>query len=245
MFEKQINHQLRALVIDKIKEEIQRLEKAAENAAKDHVADDGSKFVYHKQLKYFTSTHQNTLAFLIRQMHSSRGQTEQNLLSMGARRSRAYLASWPKQLQQALEQGSRMTMLSIQEQQEFLANQKAFVCAISLKSLNHYGLVIKEQCLTLNQLEGESGIACGPAALKKLIIGESRAKHSISSMTVSSSKTYMKKPLAINLIMIFWMFISTELSKARLRGPILRRQHYQRLSMRQSINIKMPVTGAG
>lgn len=63
MFEKQINHQLRALVIDKIKEEIQRLEKAAENAAKDHVADDGSKFVYHKQLKYFTSTHQNTLAF--------------------------------------------------------------------------------------------------------------------------------------------------------------------------------------
>lgn len=94
-------------------------------------------------------------------MHSSRGQTEQNLLSMGARRSRAYLASWPKQLQQALEQGSRMTMLSIQEQQEFLANQKAFVCAISLKSLNHYGLVIKEQCLTLNQLEGESGIACG------------------------------------------------------------------------------------
>lgn len=79
-----------------------------------------------------------------------------------------------------------------------------------------------------------------PAALKKLIIGESRAKHSISSMTVSSSKTYMKKPLAINLIMIFWMFISTELSKARLRGPILRRQHYQRLSMRQSINIKMP-----
>ncbi|EGR1100710.1 LysM peptidoglycan-binding domain-containing protein [Vibrio cholerae] len=168
VFEKQINHQLRALVIDKIKEEIQRLEKAAENAAKDHVADDGSKFVYHKQLKYFTSTHQNTLAFLIRQMHSSRGHTEQNLLSMGAQRSRAYLASWPKQLQQALEQGSRMTMLSIQEQQEFLANQKAFVCAISLKSLNHYGLVIKEQCLTLNQLEGESGIACGPTALKKI-----------------------------------------------------------------------------
>lgn len=168
VFEKQINHQLRALVIDKIKEEIQRLEKAAENAAKDHVADDGSKFVYHKQLKYFTSTHQNTLAFLIRQMHSSRGQTEQSLLSMGAQRSRSYLASWPKQLQQALEQGSRMTMLSVQEQQEFLANQKAFVCAIGLKSLNHYGLVIKEQCLTLNQLEGESGIACGPEALKKI-----------------------------------------------------------------------------
>ncbi|HEQ3483997.1 TPA: LysM peptidoglycan-binding domain-containing protein [Vibrio cholerae] len=160
VFEKQINHQLRALVIDKIKEEIQRLEKAAENAAKDHVADDGSKFVYHKQLKYFTSTHQNTLAFLIRQMHSSRGQTEQSLLSMGAQRSRAYLASWPKQL--------RNMMLSFQEQKLPLSSHKDFVCAISLKSLNHYGLVIKEQCLTLNQLEGESGIACGPAALKKI-----------------------------------------------------------------------------
>lgn len=160
VFEKQINHQLRALVIDKIKEEIQQIEKSAENAAKDHVADDGSKFVYHKQLKYFTSTHQNTLAFLIRQMHSSRGQTEQSLLSMGAQRSRSYLASWPKQL--------RNMMLSFQEQKLPLSSHKDFVCAISLKSLNHYGLVIKEQCLTLNQLEGESGIACGPAALKKI-----------------------------------------------------------------------------
>lgn len=168
VFEKQINHQLRALIIDKIKEEIERLEKAAENAAKGHVADDGSKFIYDKQLKYFTSTHQNALALLIRQMHSSRGKSEQSLLSMGAQRSRAYLVSWPTQLQQALEQGSRMMMLSVQEQQNFVANQKAFVCAISLKSLNHYGLVIKEQCLTLNQLEGESGIACGPAALKKI-----------------------------------------------------------------------------
>ncbi|EKO3497878.1 LysM peptidoglycan-binding domain-containing protein [Vibrio fluvialis] len=168
VFEKQINHQLRALIIDKIKEEIERLEKAAENAAKGHVADDGSKFIYDKQLKYFTSTHQNALALLIRQMHSSRGKSEQNLLSMGVKRSRAYLVSWPTQLQQALEQGSRMMMLSVQEQQNFVANQKAFVCAISLKSLNHYGLVIKEQCLTLNQLEGESGIACGPAALKKI-----------------------------------------------------------------------------
>ncbi|EKO3468471.1 LysM peptidoglycan-binding domain-containing protein [Vibrio fluvialis] len=168
VFEKQINHQLRALIIDKIKEEIERLEKAAENAAKGHVADDGSKFIYDKQLKYFTSTHQNTLAFLIRQMHSSRGKSEQNLLSMGVKRSRAYLESWPTQLQQALEQGSRMMMLSVQEQQNFVANQKAFVCAISLKNLNHYGLVIKEQCLTLNQLEGESGIACGPTALKKI-----------------------------------------------------------------------------
>ncbi|UHJ62717.1 LysM peptidoglycan-binding domain-containing protein [Vibrio furnissii] len=168
VFEKQINHQLRTLIIDKIKEEIERLEKAAENAAKGHVADDGSKFIYDKQLKYFTSTHQNALALLIRQMHSSRGKSEQNLLSMGVKRSRAYLTSWPKQLQQALEQGSRMMMLSVQEQQNFVANQKVFVCAISLKSLNHYGLVIKEQCLTLNQLEGESGIACGPAALKKI-----------------------------------------------------------------------------
>ncbi|MFH4619759.1 LysM peptidoglycan-binding domain-containing protein [Vibrio furnissii] len=168
VFEKQINHQLRTLIIDKIKEEIERLEKAAENAAKGHVADDGSKFIYDKQLKYFTSTHQNTLALLIRQMHSSRGKSEQNLLSMGVKRSRAYLTSWPKQLQQALEQGSRMMMLSVQEQQNFVANQKAFVCAVSLKSLNHYGLVIKEQCLTLNQLEGESGIACGPATLKKI-----------------------------------------------------------------------------
>ncbi len=168
VFEKQINHQLRTLIIDKIKEEIERLEKAAENAAKGHVADDGSKFIYDKQLKYFTSTHQNALALLIRQMHSSRGKSEQNLLSMGVKRSRAYLTSWPKQLQQALEQGSRMMMLSVQEQQNFVANQKAFVCAVSLKSLNHYGLVIKEQCLTLNQLEGESGIACGPATLKKI-----------------------------------------------------------------------------
>ncbi len=168
VFEKQINHQLRTLIIDKIKEEIERLEKAAENAAKGHVADDGSKFIYDKQLKYFTSTHQNALALLIRQIHSSRGKSEQNLLSMGVKRSRAYLVSWPTQLQQALEQGSRMMVLSVQEQQNFVANQKAFVCAISLKSLNHYGLVIKEQCLTLNQLEGESGIACGPAALKKI-----------------------------------------------------------------------------
>ena len=45
VFEKQINHQLRTLIIHKLKEEIERLEKAAENAAKGHVADDGSKFI--------------------------------------------------------------------------------------------------------------------------------------------------------------------------------------------------------
>lgn len=168
VLEKSINQQLRTLVIQKIEKEIEGLEKAAEKAAKNHVADDGSKFIYDKKLKYFTSAHQKNLALLIQQVHLNRDKSEQELLRSGYQQSRAYLKEWPTQLKQTLEQGARLTTLDIKEQQEFLDKQKQFACAISLKNINQYGFVIKEQCLTLNQLEGESGVACGPEALKKV-----------------------------------------------------------------------------
>ncbi|MDE1339326.1 LysM peptidoglycan-binding domain-containing protein [Vibrio aestuarianus] len=168
LFEKNINQQLRALVIKKIEKEVESLEKAAENAAKNHVADDGSKFIYDKKLEYFTSSHQKNLASWIQQVHLKRDKSDQELLRSSYQQSRAYLKQWPTQLQQALEQGSRMSTLDSKEQQVFLDKQKLFVCAINLKNINHYGLVVKEQCLTLDQLEGESGVACGPEALKKV-----------------------------------------------------------------------------
>lgn len=168
LFEKNINQQLRALVIKKIEKEVESLEKAAEKAAKNHVADDGSKFIYDKKLEYFTSSHQKNLASWIQQVHLKRDKSDQELLRSSYQQSRAYLKQWPTQLQQALEQGSRMSTLDSKEQQVFLDKQKLFVCAINLKNINHYGLVVKEQCLTLDQLEGESGVACGPEALKKV-----------------------------------------------------------------------------
>ncbi|MCS0352089.1 LysM peptidoglycan-binding domain-containing protein [Vibrio ordalii] len=164
LFEKNINQQLRTLVIKKIEKEVESLEKAAEKAAKNHVADDGSKFIYDKKLEYFTSSHQKNLASWIQQVHLNRGQSEQELLKIGFQNSRAYLKQWPTQLEQA----ARMTTFDSTEQQEFLDKQKLFVCAINLKNINHYGLVVKEQCLTLDQLEGDSGVACGPEALKKV-----------------------------------------------------------------------------
>ncbi|KOE80562.1 peptidoglycan-binding protein [Vibrio alginolyticus] len=168
LFEKNINQQLRTLVIKKIEKEVESLEKAAEKAAKNHVADDGSKFIYDKKLEYFTSSHQKNLASWIQQVHLNRDKSDQELLRSSYQQSRAYLKQWPTQLQQALEQGSRMSTLDSKEQQAFLDKQKLFVCAINLKNINHYGLVVKEQCLTLDQLEGESGVACGPEALKKV-----------------------------------------------------------------------------
>ncbi|MDF9401573.1 LysM domain-containing protein [Vibrio sp. 1180_3] len=168
LFEKNINQQLRALVIKKIEKEVESLEKAAEKAAKNHVADDGSKFIYDKKLEYFTSSQQKNLASWIQQVHLNRDKSDQELLRSSYQQSRAYLKQWPTQLQQALEQGSRMSTLDSKEQQAFLDKQKLFVCAINLKNINHYGLVVKEQCLTLDQLEGESGVACGPEALKKV-----------------------------------------------------------------------------
>lgn len=164
LFEKNINQQLRALVIKKIEKEVESLEKAAEKAAKNHVADDGSKFIYDKKLEYFTSSQQKNLASWIQQVHLKRDKSDHELLRSSYQQSRAYLKQWPTQLQQALEQGSRMSTLD----QAFLDKQKLFVCAINLKNINHYGLVVKEQCLTLDQLEGESGVACGPEALKKV-----------------------------------------------------------------------------
>ncbi|MCC4237437.1 LysM peptidoglycan-binding domain-containing protein [Vibrio anguillarum] len=168
LFEKNINQQLRTLVIKKIEKEVESLEKAAEKAAKNHVADDGSKFIYDKKLEYFTSSHQKNLASWIQQVHLNRDKSDQELLRSSYQQSRAYLKQWPTQLQQALEQGSCMSTLDSKEQQAFLDKQKLFVCAINLKNINHYGLVVKEQCLTLDQLEGESGVACGPEALKKV-----------------------------------------------------------------------------
>lgn len=168
LLEKNINQQLRILVIKKIEEEVESLEKAAEKAAKNHVADDGSKFVYDKKLEYFTSAHQKKLALLIQQLHLNRDKSDQQLLRSSYQHSRAYLKQWPTQLKQALEQAARMTTFDSTEQQAFFAKQKLFVSAINLKNINHYGFVIKEQCLTIDQLEGESGVACGPEALKKV-----------------------------------------------------------------------------
>lgn len=107
------------------------------------------------------------MASWIQQVHLNRDKSDHELLRSSYQQSRAYLKQWPTQLQQALEQGSRMSTLDSKEQQAFLDKQKPFVCAINLKNINHYGLVVKEQCLTLDQLEGESGVACGPEALKK------------------------------------------------------------------------------
>ncbi|WP_340481312.1 LysM domain-containing protein [Vibrio anguillarum] len=168
LFEKNINQQLRTLVIKKIEKEVESLEKAAEKAAKNHVADDGSKFIYDKKLEYFTSSHQKNLASWIQQVHLNRDKSDQELLKIGFQNSRAYLKQWPTQLKQVLELAARMTTFDSTEQQEFLDKQKLFVCAINLKNINHYGLVVKEQCLTLDQLEGESGVACGPESLKKV-----------------------------------------------------------------------------
>lgn len=167
-FEEKVNNNLRVLVLKELDKNINILEKSAEKSAKGIIAEDGTKFIYQKELNYFTTNKQQSIASNIDQLHRHRSRSDDNLFKSSSSVCRDYVSQWPNELKDALDNMRDGYLRSTKEQENIISGQDYFLCAVALKNLNNYGIVIKEQCLTLEQLEGTSPRSQGPKSLEKL-----------------------------------------------------------------------------
>ncbi len=162
-FNKTINQQLRSLVLKAMREKIAAMEKAAEDVAGKEVAPDGSKFVYDKALKYFTTQKEEGISSWLKQYRDMRNQfkTEEEIALSSHEEAQSYIEDWGMNLQGALDE--------IATPSSTVFEKKAYLpCASALRCLNQQGIVVKEQCLMLDLLEGSAPQHQGPASLQAL-----------------------------------------------------------------------------
>ena len=150
--ETSINYKLRYKVLGAIKEKIEDLEHQAERSATKITSDDGTQFVYYKSLKYFTSTYQLGLSNNLKDLNLHRERSHELLALSLHDNTLKYLTNWSSYLN-SLKDIKRI--------------HSRF--AFTLRDVNQLGYVIKEQCLSLEQLEGTTDIAQGPKCLNKTI----------------------------------------------------------------------------
>ncbi|OOF25988.1 LysM peptidoglycan-binding domain-containing protein [Salinivibrio sp. IB872] len=141
---------LKAAVLNAIDERTKELEGAAEKRAGNVNTDDGTRFVYRHDLKYFTSRREETIERYINDYQYSL--TRQDLYQSPPSRA-SYV------LQSVSEDPSKDNRINAG-------------LSWTIKQLNNHGFACKEQCLTQQQLVGEDGdISAGPQVLCRL--GES------------------------------------------------------------------------
>ncbi|MGV3003104.1 LysM peptidoglycan-binding domain-containing protein [Vibrio sp. E150_018] len=139
--------QLHHTVLDDIIDKIESMEKAAIDKAEEMNSDDGTYFVYREELKYFTSKQQETIEKYAKML--SDNHDEMSIAQLPHDKAKAKLSALIQQPQEA--------------QSPYGMNW--YSAAVS--NLNRQGLVVKEQCLTLAQLEGDSPANQGPKVLNE------------------------------------------------------------------------------
>ncbi|ELU8562368.1 hypothetical protein PO80_02560 [Vibrio parahaemolyticus] len=163
-FNHTVDQQLRALVLKRIDEEVTILEQAAEKLAASNVSEDGSHFVYVKSLEYFTTQKEHTLYEYVGQYRQAREalKTDDEIALSSHEEARTYVEAWGGHLNSAFDE-----LVSI------YGDTDSLMCASALRYLNQHGLVVKEQSLRLDQLEGTSPRNQGPKAFEPLSWRES------------------------------------------------------------------------
>ncbi|MDG2640677.1 LysM domain-containing protein [Vibrio parahaemolyticus] len=161
--QKTVNQQLRTLVLKALDERIAAMEKTAEQEANNTIAENGAKFVYVDELNYFTTQSDKTLSDYVKQYSEAKAalKTDEGVALSSHEEARAYVEAWPQHLQRALDEVASPTS-TVFEYRDYLG------CASALRYLNQHGMVVKEQCLRLDQLEGTSARNQGPKSLAHL-----------------------------------------------------------------------------
>ncbi|MGO2497468.1 MAG: LysM peptidoglycan-binding domain-containing protein [Vibrio litoralis] len=140
--------QLHNTVLDDITDKIESMEEAAIDKAEEMNSDDGTEFVYREELKYFTSEQQETIEKHAKML--SDAHDEMSIAQLSHDKAKQKLKALTQQFQ-------RVSL------HPYGANW--YFAAVS--NLNRQGLVVKEQCLTLAQLEGDSPANQGPKVLNE------------------------------------------------------------------------------
>ena len=138
--------QLHNVVLDQVNDKLEDLEKSAIRLAEDIKATDDTYFTYKEELNYFTSEQQLSI------------QKNTKLLAIG--RYELGIAQQPHD--KALARIKELIDLATRT---YGMNWYS----VRLGALNRLGFVVKEQCLTLEQLEGSGEHQQGPAILNSVM----------------------------------------------------------------------------
>ncbi|WP_348224394.1 LysM peptidoglycan-binding domain-containing protein [Vibrio parahaemolyticus] len=168
-FNASISQQLRTLVLNRLQERIDDMESNAEKTAGQRVAEDGTKFVYSSSLNYFTTQKEQAIDTHLTQYHTAKSalKTEEEIALLSHEQAREYVEGWQASLQSA--QQTRLALKEAQFAPSFSTEASHYLqCASALIALNQRGVVVKEQCLRVDELEGLSLESQGPEAFRTL-----------------------------------------------------------------------------
>lgn len=157
---------LYAEVIEYLEDEIESLEKRAEKNAKTIETEDGTHFVYDDNYKYFTSEKQKTVEMHLKSLIHLRGVSDKALALNSHDEVVPELDRfWNNELKAAINYiDNDFKPLN---RNEIPPNFSSQMFAVRLRALNNLGYVVKEQCLTKDELEGTTEEHLGPRALRE------------------------------------------------------------------------------
>ncbi|WP_394213686.1 hypothetical protein [Enterovibrio calviensis] len=155
-------------------DQIKALEKKAEqNASKRTTETDDTKFVFDKKHNYFTSEKQKSIYDNIIRVNRNRPEQDETLcMHHHTAVVNKITQFWEKDLK-AVQDEHRMLVKMKQQARSrravaapyLYSSRKNRVFLASLKKVNEFGFAVKEQCLTMEELEGTQAKHFGPPSL--------------------------------------------------------------------------------
>ncbi|WP_038181605.1 LysM peptidoglycan-binding domain-containing protein [Vibrio rhizosphaerae] len=176
---KQARKQLKETLQDHLDDEIEKLDKVAELTAKNKNADDGSSYVYDKKRSYFTSNYEKEIENSVKMLLRERkmwGTDAKLALDSHEQATQLIENLWDREVKYADEFIKKCTAAREAHEDERLVTvgpysynnlPYAWNFTRTLNALNLRGYVVKEQCLTMAELEGTSPAHLGPKTLEK------------------------------------------------------------------------------
>ncbi|EAR57231.1 ATPase involved in DNA repair [Photobacterium sp. SKA34] len=135
-------------LVETLEEKIASIERIAEGKAQTKKSDDGTNFVFDEKSQVFTSKKQVDIRQCIETMHDKRKESDEDLIySSPSYVDKYYESFWNDELLTANIAVEKMKTSP-------RAVKPSWLFAKKLQQLNNYGLVIKEQCLSKEQLIG-------------------------------------------------------------------------------------------
>jgi LysM repeat protein len=146
-------------LIETLENKITALKKIAEQKAQKQDSDDGTKFIFDKKSQFFTSKKQIRISQLIEEIRKNRPKSDDDLMYSSPTENNQYYENfWKDKLITANESVNKM-------KKNPRSAEGFWLFAKILQQLNNYGYVLKEQCLSKDQLIGTKESHFGPEAL--------------------------------------------------------------------------------
>ncbi len=158
---------VKSKVVRYLENEISSIEEKAISAAGKINSDDGTKFVYDKSKKFYTSEKQKDIAYCLKKTLTKRRWTDDELKSESHESIEKKLNNfWDKNVKDSANFINSLDSFKRGHGMPLEASE-AYDFTFYLLKLNNYGYVLKEQCLTKSQLMGIEPKHLGPQSLAK------------------------------------------------------------------------------